>query len=282
MKLHQLMEAPIGDYATVGNWGDKEKSNSFNHQQDRRIIQSDNLVKKVRKKFGNTDHLLNFYFVNLPGAKKNAERGIMTPEQIADAMPQAWKLIQEREQQEGTNPSEAINVIYVGNDGFQRVPMTAWIMAHRLGHAVKNTRAWGDFVNDFTETMQHIFENVYNINTHRNAYGGFQGIEDKELAVFYQEIGGMASARNKKLGGRPYEFYYEIFAQYITTGKITMRGLPTSWGTPRGGQYRAVDQDTLAYYSDDMTEAGYYGIVDQWGERIDNVLYECTGKYLVM
>lgn len=282
MRMNQFTtEAPIGDYATIGNWGDQEKSNSFNHAQDRKMIQSDNLVKKVRKKFGNTEHILNFYFVNLPGAKKNAESGVLPAEEIERRMPQAWQAIQQREQEQGTDASSSINVVYVGNAGFQRVPMTAWIMAHRLGHSLYRTQPWKDFVDDITETFQGIFQNVYEINTRRDRNGGFSNIDDKSLAAFYEEIGSMASARNKKLGGRPYEFYYELFAQYVTTGKITMRPLPKVWGTPRGRQYRSVDEETREYYSDDLTFDGY-SIVDQWGECADTVLYGATGKYLVM
>lgn len=280
MRLIDLIEAPIGDYAEIGNWGDQEKSNSFNHAQDRKMIQSENLIKKVRQKFGNTEHVLNFYFVNLPGVRKNAEHGFMTPEQVSETMPEAWKLIQQREQEQGTDANESINVIFVGNAGANRVAMTAWIMAHRIGHALKMTKSWKDYLDDFTRSIQDIFENVYDIKVRRNGYGGFDGIDDLELSRFFEAIGGMASARNGKLGGRPFEFYYEMFAQHITTGKLTFRELPKTFGS-KNRTYRAVDEETRLYYSDDITSDGY-SIADQWGDRIDNVLYEATGRYVIM
>ena len=282
MRLNDLLnEAPIGDYAPIGNWGDKEKSNSFNHANDRKIIQSENLVKKVRKKFGNTDHILNFYFVNLPGVRKNAEHGFMSPEELAQTMPEAWKLIQEREQEQGTDASESINVIFVGNAGANRVPMTAWIMAHRIGHALKHTNAWKDFMDDFNHTIADMMNNVYGTRMRRTSYGGYlQGMGDLELSRFFEAIGTMASARNGKLGGRPGEFYYEMFAQHITTGNLRMREMPKSFGS-RNQMYHSRDEETREMYNDDLTFEGY-SMVDQWGERIENVLYEATGKYVVM
>ena len=72
MKLIQLLkhtrvdEAPLGDYELVGNWGDKEKSHGFRHATDRKMLQNQSAVRITRKKFGNTEHVLNFYFVNFP------------------------------------------------------------------------------------------------------------------------------------------------------------------------------------------------------------------------
>lgn len=282
MKLVDISEAPIGDYAPVGNWGDKEKSNSFRHAQDRKLIQSENLIKKVRKKFGNTDHVLNFYFVNLPGAAKFAEYGIMEPEELAENLPKAWELIQDREQKQSTDASESINVIFVGNAGVNRVAMTAWIMAHRIGHVMQAASrsgklgAWGEFEDEFYDSISRMLYQVYDWRiTKSDLY------TSKELAKFYESIGGMASARNKNLGGRPYEFLYELFAQYITTGKLSFRPLPEATGSPRGRIYRVVDRDAYDMWSNELTD-DYYGFTDLWQDRIDNVLYDATGKYLVM
>lgn len=284
-----LSEAPIGDYALVGNWGDKEASNGFRHAQDRKIIQSENLIKKVRRKFGNTEHMLNFYFINLPGTSRFAETGVMTPEALAENMPQAWKLIQEREAAQGTDASQSINVLYVGNAGTGRVPMTAWIMGHRLGHAVnaargaKKSNSWNDLEREFSQQLITMFREVYSWKVSlTSGYGYGQGMQlplwsDPDVAKFLEEIGTMASARNGKLGGRPYEFMYEMFSQYITTGKLEFRELPKRFGRSKSVRY-VRDEEMREMYSRDLN----LWFADHLTSYMDNVMYEATGKYLVM
>lgn len=288
MKIQQLRtpklnEAPIGDYELVGKWGDKEKSHSFSHAVDRKMIQHPVAVRKARKKFGLTEHILNFYFVNLPGARKFAEYGLIEPEELMKIMPQAAEEILGREGQ-----PDGINVIFVGNAGDNRVPMTAWIMAHRIGHAIQATTrksgrsqtevalSWKEYEDDFKDFMGNILENVYDWDLPRNF--SFFSKDDKALTKFFEAIGTMRSARQGNFGGRPYEFLYELFAQHITQGKISFRELPRWFGTPRGRQYRIRDQEMAEMYSRDLN----LHIADHLGSRIENCLYSATGKYLVM
>lgn len=280
MRLYDLFEAPIGDYAPLGNWGDREKSNSFSHAQDRKIIQSPALVQKVRKKFSGVEQTINMYFVNLQGLRKHAESGVMTPEQISNDMPKVWELLSQRIKSEGTDINDSINIVYVGNAGVNRVPMTAWIMAHRLGHAARASgnklRSWEDFSNEFIDIINHIMDQVYGVKFSKNAY-----FTSKFLAKFFERIGTMGSARNAKLGGRPYEFFYEMFAQYLLTGHITFRELPEYFAT-RDKHIRAVDKETLDAWNQSLTDRSGYDIVDQLEERAQNILYDMEGKFLVM
>lgn len=288
MKLKDLTEAPIGDYATLGRWGDEPGGRSFRHEKDRRLIQNPQAIEKVRQKFGNTDHVLNFYFIDHPQVTKNAERGYMSPDELKAEMPAAWELVQQREQQEGTDPSKAINVLFVGNAGVNRVAMTPWIMAHRIGHAMQSSaprvaryqqgknNAWKEFEEDFMGTIRKIVEDVYGWRLDSYPFG------DKLLAKFFEVIGTMNSARKGNLGGRPYEFLYELFAQYVTTGSLKFRELPKAFGIRNGAGYRVRDEDMWEYWNEIADQDAGYNIVNQWEERLDNVLYDAEGKYLVM
>jgi hypothetical protein len=290
MKLIDLLrstrvdEAPLGDYQTIGNWGDKDKANSFNHAVDRKMIAHPNVEAKMRQKLGNTEHLLNMYFVNLPGARKFAETGVVEPEFIAQAMPTAWPEIQQ-----GTNQGEAVNVIYVGNAGVNRVPMTPWIMAHRLGHAIQASyrqsrgfNVWKEYEEDAAMFFSDCLEGVYDWTIPKQNFwsGGFDRSQqqDKLLAKFFEGIGGMRSARQGKLGGRAYEFLYEMFAQFITTGRLTFRDCPPVFGMRGGPQYRIQDQDTAAMWNRSFNDE----VGDHIGGRIDNCLYDMEGKFLIM
>ena len=288
-KHTRVDEAPLGDYELVGNWGDKEKAHGFRHAKDRQIIQHPAAVKITRKKFGNTEHILNFYFVNLPEASKFSETGFMSPEELQKGMPKAWPEIAARAQE--ADHENAINVLFVGNTGFQRMNMTPWIMAHRMGHAFqsaergmgfgqnKRSGPWGDYERDTTDAFQPLLEQVYNWVLPRNPTSFWMsGEHDKTLAKFFEGIGGMRSARKGKLGGRPYEFMYEMFAQYVTTGKLTFRDVPQSFGT-RGGYWKRIqDQEVAEMYNRDLN----WWIADQIGDYINNVLYAAEGKFLVM
>ncbi len=288
-KHTRVDEAPLGDYELVGNWGDKEKSHGFRHAKDRKMLQNPSAVRITRKKFGNTEHVLNFYFVNLPEATKHSEHGFMTPEELQEAMPKAWPEIAQRAQ--AADHKNAINVIFVGNTGANRMNMTPWIMAHRIGHALqsaergygfgqnKRTGAWGDYERDATDAFQPLLEQVYNWTLSRNPTSFWMsGDHDKTLAKFFEGVGGMRSARKGNLGGRPYEFMYEMFAQYVVTGKLTFRELPQSFGT-RGGYWKRIQNEEVAeMYNRDLN----WWIADQLGDYINNTLYSAEGKFLVM
>jgi len=287
-KHTRVDEAPLGDYELVGNWGDKEKSHGFRHAPDRKMLQNPTAVKITRKKFGNTEHVLNFYFVNLPEATKHSEHGFMTPEELQQAMPKAWPEIAQRAGE--ANHAEAINVIFVGNTGANRVNMTPWIMAHRIGHAIQSSTrgqqgwsSWKHYEDDSAEFFSLLLSQVYGVETStRNFWmpgmmnGG--GLDALELSKFLEGIGGMRSARKGNLGGRPYEFMYEMFAQFIVTGQLTFRDCPPMFGRRNHRAYRIQDEETAEMWNRDLNSH----VGDHLGSIIDNCLYDATGKFLVM
>jgi hypothetical protein len=282
LKHTRVDEAPLGDYQTIGNWGDKEKASSFAQKADRSMIQNPTAIRKAHEKFGRTEHILNLYFVNLPGLRKYSESGVMEPEQIAQAMPKAWPEIEARGR-DGVDHKNGINVIFVSNTGFKRMPMTPWIMAHRIGHAIQTTNRmakhsyWNDYEEDASEFFSNLLEGVYDWSVPRQDIFTGGGEQDKLMAKFFEGIGGMRSARKGQLGGRPYEFLYEMFAQFVTQGKLTFRPLPQRFGV-RFGTYEIQDQDTADMWTRDLND----GVGDHLGSRIDNTLYGMEGKFLVM
>ena len=284
----KLDEAPLGDYELVGNWGDREKSHGFRHAADRKMLQNPTAVKLARKKFGNTEHMLNFYMVNHPSATKHSETGFMEPDAIGAAMPKVWPEIAKRAEQ--ADHENAINVLFVGNTGFQRMNMTPWIMAHRIGHALQAsergqgygggyTGPWSEYEQDAADFFSQILNGVYDMNISPREV--FMGRNDKLMAKFFEAIGGMRSARKGQLGGRPYEFLYEMFAQHVLTGSLKFRELPQSFGVRGGPFYRIKDeesQDAAEMWNRSLNS----DVGDHLGSRIDNTLYNAEGKFLVM
>lgn len=290
MKIQTLLETPIEDYALLGKWGKDEQTHSkhFGRAVDRKLVTSDNLIRKTRKKFANTDFVFNLYFVNLPGLKDYQEYGIIDMETLEDMLPKVAELVKARQEQEGTDDSESINVIFVNNSGANKVPMTSWIMAHRIGHAIrkygglKANPAWEEYIEDINHMFSMILEDVYGIHVKRNIYGGI-GISgdnyDRSLGYFFEALGTMSSARNGKLRERPYEFYYELFSQYLLTGSIKMNPPPHSFGGRV--KFYARYEDSRESWANEFNRAGY-SYLDQIESRLDNVLYSAQGKYLLM
>jgi hypothetical protein len=285
LKHTRVDEAPLGDYQTIGDWGDQEKARSFAQQSDRRIIQHPATLRRAHKLFGRTEHVLNLYFVNQPGLRKFSETGFMEPADIAQAMPNAWPEIEARGK-DGVDHENGINVIFVSNTGANRMNMTPWIMTHRIGHALqaserggnrrRNSGPWSEYEVDAADFFSVILEEVYDwhINNRDFWFGG----NDKLLAKFFEGIGGMRSARKGQLGGRPYEFLYEMFAQFVTTGQLKFRDCPKSFGMRNGRSYRIQDEDTAEMWNRDLNG----GVGDHLSGRIDNTLYAAEGKFLVM
>lgn len=285
-----LHENPLGDYALIGNWGDKEESNSFRHPTDRRLLQSPKILDKVRKKLGNTDHYLNFYFVNLPGAGKYMETGPVTEDWLTKELPEAWEAIQ-KHRQENPRPEEeadAINLILTNNTGANRRMMTPWIMAHRLGHGMQSsTRGrspspytaehWNRMMDDVEDALRYIFEAAYGAKVPTYSWSNSIDWGSSTLARFFEHIGTMRSARKGDLKGRPYEFIYEAFAQYITEGRIRMNPIPKSFGMRGKRQYYVQDE-----HGELEANLALESMIYHMESRFDAALGSLEGKWVVM
>lgn len=303
MKLNDLTsplyEAPIDDISLIGNWGDQEKSNSFKDKRDRKILQNPKAVEKLRKKFAGTELDFNFYFVNLPraGAKPNTtsdqtmELGVMSPEQLADLIPDAWQLIQQRVQERGTNDSEAVNIIFTNNNGVNKVPMTSWIIGHRIGHAIaatnrwngmagrRDTTMWGNAVSTANRYFKDILTEVY----HWKSTSSYQStvFDDPVVSKFFEAIGTMKSARDRNLGGRPYEFMYEMFTQWLFTDNLKFNDIPRRFGSSSFGRraYYMRNPEEDVGYGDMMLN---HGLALELPDYFSSAVWDVQGKYLVM
>lgn len=138
-----LKEAPIGDYQTIGNW---DKNSSFRDSRDRMLIRNPSSIERVKKKFGNTPYVFNFYFVNSKQANRVTEEGVVSLKFVRENLGDEVANIVEK-----NLGNDNINVIFTNNKGAERKNMTAWIMAHRIGHALareRNIRDWFEVLNE--------------------------------------------------------------------------------------------------------------------------------------
>lgn len=289
-----LSEAPIGDYKTFGDW---DKKASFHSKRDRTIIRHPRAIEITKKKFNNNHHIFNLYFLNHKESRE--DRG-----QFAELGRRDLNWVRQNLGDEVANAVEPnvgeeghVNVIFTNNDGDERKAMTAWMMAHRIAHAcarytnngrgrsIREFPSYGEAANTIASTTATIM-GEYGIQNYPDRDEKLTGLDgsgyrsDSErqktrhhqqvMLKFFQSVCTFKSARDNNIRDW-FEILHELFAQYITTGKIKFNPPPKSFGSKQAfgngtgtfhlrGNIEDVAGDlnslanTLIYYFDEMLD----------------------------
>lgn len=203
-------EMPISKFEFEGEWEPKNKRAYGWSRKDMAILTNPNAIKKIHKKWSNTLHSFDLYFVKSKIAYQFKEVGEVTPE---------W--VKKRLQLDIDPNPGSITVIFTQNTGNEKIPMTAWAIAHRMAHSIKNEQNFKEkFFDEVKRDFEEILTNVY--------LGNFLDTTKKERYLKYlaYEVGTMRSTRQKKLVTF-YEFIHELVAQFIITGRIKFNPLPS-------------------------------------------------------
>jgi hypothetical protein len=251
---------------------------------DKRLVPHPTNQLKTQKFFEQTPYDFRLFFSNISGTGKYSETGPVTPEQLQQMFgEQAQPIIEGSE--------DAITVVFVGNSGDSKVMMTPWIMAHRFGHAIqagaRRNRGWHTWV----EAEKHFFSAVNNML--EQYYGkqspsrmgvtpnSMRGDLTPEYNALFNAIGTQRSSRSGQIK-RPYEFLYEIFAQYLKDGQVTFNPLPSNlgygrknWGNP--SRYMNLKPD-MREEASDATQT----LANDMQYMFDDVLSSTVGQILVM
>lgn len=271
MKVKEILsEAPLKDFEPIGDFS---KGSSFRDARDRKMITNPKFKEIVAKKFSKTYYDINMYFVNSAKADKHHEIGAVSLDWVRENMgDEVADKIKPNYQQ----PSE-VNVIFTSNKGSERVNMTPWIIAHRMGHAFarfnmgpgfrleRQFRSYQEVVEAIGREFDMIFQEVYGIKSFKS--DKTTGPKDRRDQLLMRhltyQIGTFKSARDRNI--RDYfELYNELFAQYLITGEVKFNELPKSFKA--GKDHVSVrDQEayeelknlqslenTLEYYFDEM------------------------------
>lgn len=274
MRLEQLFEAPIDNISLVGDW---DRNSSFRSPADRGILQSPKGIEKIKRLWQNTSNDFNMYMVNSPEANRYTEIGRVSVKWLEENMPKTYPFLQLRDDQ--------INVIFTNNKAAQRHPMTAWIIAHRLGHAFWSFDSKLNGYQDARGQMLFYIGQLAGQYTTRSLgpryeTGRASYVEDPDhLRLFlalYHEIGTMKSARDRKIRNE-FEFLHELFAQYIITGSLTFKPLPDAIKVGR----------TMFHFKGTEVDRDYYnGILEDLamtlGDYFQQALDASVGSIYVM
>lgn len=161
------------------------------------------------------------------GASKWVEYGIVTKDELEtklgldDFVP---------------NPN-TITVFFTNNKGAELKPITPWIAAHRFGHSLRAGVGRDSELRTLIHRLEDSFLNL--VNTYLHAYGLKEfhserinqfinsiGIPESLTREIVNRIGTMRSARQNNID-RPFEFFYEIIAQHITSGGVIFNRHPS-------------------------------------------------------
>lgn len=224
-------EMALASYKTLGDF---DKPGSF-RGVDKRLVPHPKSEIKAAKFFEQTPYDFRLFFANKPGLGQYQEHGPMTPEEIVKVFGEEdAKTILD-------NHDDTITVVYVSNRGDEKVMMTPWIMAHRFGHAIQagarrdKWSAWRETEKIFFSTVNRLLDEYYgkvgSVFDFRKADQPNYNLTPEYNALF-NAIGTQKSSRSGQIR-RPYEFMYELFAQYLGTGTITLNPLPTNLGYGR-------------------------------------------------
>ena len=266
--------------------GDFEKPGPF-RGVDRRLVPHPTNQLKTAKFFEKTPYDFRLFFSNIPGTGKYSETGEMHSDDIVNIF--GYKVSTQILQ----GSEDAINVVFVGNKGDSKVMMTPWIMAHRIGHAIQvsgsrldSSRPWKAAENHFFRTINGLLDEFYGRKP--NSKPRLPGLPDwelkdelfKEYSALFNAIGTQRSSRTGQIT-RPYEFLYELFAQYLGTGQITLNPLPKqqdygrkAWGHSTQSLRMRGDPEESKYTTEVLAK--------DMEIMFSDVLSSLVGKILVM
>lgn len=285
--IKELLEAPIRDFETIGRKIDPEKPGSFG-KKDKKLLSNERAIEKIKRKWEKTEYTFDMYLLNVAEFNKVdfREQGIVNS-QFANQF-------KEITGKDIPNSSDSITILFNGNTGAEKVPLTAWMMAHRFGHAVQRLPAWSEYIDSVVTLTKDILEQVYGKTTlyfqkngmiNRNGWelGDQREAQEKMIRLFFNQLGSFKSARDGKIA-RYYEFFYELFAQYLMTGSVSFRPLE-----------KEIVIATLPYGKKATARAfnDEEGLLDMWNRdleiyandiesRMINVLESSLGKSFLM
>lgn len=276
-KARRLDEAPITGFDLLGDF---TQNSSFHREADRRLISNPKVISQVKHKWENTKWNFQLYFVNRPAVNHEEfrERG------ETDLQTIRWAMKIDLADFPGPR-ADAITIFYTNNRGAEWVPMTAWMMAHRMSHAFRmgngqTAKLWREFADSVEKTFQQVLRNAYSHQFKTAGYSAYDA-NQKTLELAAQVLGTMRSARNKDLRNWG-EFTHELLAQYLLTGTIKFNPLPQRMPYAQGAfgrmQYHSTDDTVMLNQEDLRLESA----ANQFQAALERVFQSAVGKMFVM
>lgn len=191
-------------------------------------MRSDKGRAKIIGKFQRSKHTYEVFFMNITGRHLNANKD-KDNNLVNDAIEEIGAGIFKDKIISG-KPG-VIRVLLMGNlSGInKKMPMTAWTLAHKIGHGFQDEMyrygATGPIIDQtgkVINALNKIFSYYAGKRAPRTSGFTFKHFPEGDPSSVLT----MRSARENNLE-TPEEVFPEIIAQYIITGKVTLRGSDT-------------------------------------------------------
>jgi hypothetical protein len=249
--IESLVEAPIED---MGVLGDLDRPGSM-QADDLKAIQNPKWQAKLRERFSKTPYAINVYFLNAPNGTHDysytGDSGQtydhtmhITSDPDGTDRSRLGVTVANMYDYAGTygrvrfettfgfvppNYQNSISVLLAQNEGSERVPLTQWMVAHRIIHAFGHAATKGyvefDEVASVDAALYQQFKSFL-----EEAHGSMLLRNGKykvgsSFAQSYNEIGKALGTTKAQREGRMInagEFYVEMGAQYLLTGRVKL------------------------------------------------------------
>jgi hypothetical protein len=119
-----LSEMPITGFQLKGQWGPDAKRRYGYSQQDTGILENPKAVEKIHRSWSNSRHDFDLWFLRTARARHHVEVGEVSED---------WVLENLGDEEIRPRP-DVITVIFTNNTGAEKIPMTAWAIAHRMNY----------------------------------------------------------------------------------------------------------------------------------------------------
>ncbi|RTK93318.1 MAG: hypothetical protein EKK64_10435 [Neisseriaceae bacterium] len=269
---------PITSFNLRGDWDRNAKNKYGYNSQDAGIIGNEKGVEKIKRLWSNSKEDFDLFFVRQKNAWKYLEKGEVSPEWVKENL--GFDI----------NPrAEAISIIYTNNRAADKIPMTAWTIAHRFGHSIFRNSLFSSTMEWIRREFTSLVNDYYNKNIHTAKYSYSPEDDAKKANILkglVNSLGTMKSARDGQVRNFE-EFIHEIVAQYLITGNIKFNPLPRflitqkkfAWGNPNHqGIYAGGKDDIEQEYFQDRVES----IAHQIERAFDSLFKALKGKVFVM
>ena len=205
-------------------------------ETDHRLLNSEKAIAKIKRVFARVPYNFNLYLML---DNQESYKTYDSNESIIGSM----------------NTDDHISMIYTHDYTGNYHPMTAWILAHRMIHAIHNTNIMEPVI---FEEIHKIFNYIKNPSIpevvlcndylRRTGYNprsyDTDGDADRHITKFSNIILTMKSARDNNIKNS-LDIGAEIFAQYVITGKVRLNRF-VQWDTNIVKQYNEWDKSVYA------------------------------------
>ena len=292
MRYSEISETPIDQYKALGDWDNAKgsfiRSNGFDQKRDfapreisQNIIHSEKSVQKIKDLWTRVPQKFNFFIINVAHGI-NGYRFNPTISTIDEFQNNAESLTPYLP--ELTLAHNAINVIYTSNftNTNNYMPMTAWIMAHRLSHIFQIYRE-----NNLYNSIQTKLNNAiiatgkaYGINVTVIPETGIVAVTQYSgLIDIIAKILTMRSARNNRLTS-PFDYIGELLAQYLIGGKITFNSVPNEVKfQPTNNNYKTI---MISQTHKSLIDSMWTSLAGEFENDFNHLLDSLIGKVLVL